>query len=101
MQVDKFGVNIKNWAWVADMTLEIIRIYHEGGIEKSDHADRRLFLEAKSVPRITDWHHEGRIFLSHPHMNNGFKVPNLILEKREKGFKINLSSLRCDMVKSI
>ena len=47
----------------------IIRIYHEfeGGIEKS-------------VPRITDWHHEvcrmmtngdseGWIFLSHPHMN--------------------------------
>ena len=50
----------------------IIRIPHEceGGIEKS-------------VPRITDWHHkacrvmsncdpEGQIFLSHPHMNNGF-----------------------------
>ena len=49
-----------------------IRIHHEceGGIEKS-------------VPKITDWHHEacrvmkngdreGRIFLSHPHMNNGF-----------------------------
>ena len=42
----------------------------EGGIEKS-------------VPRITDWHHEacrvmtscdheGWIFLSHPHTNNGF-----------------------------
>ena len=51
---------------------EIITIYHEyeGGIEKS-------------VPRITDWHHEacrvmtindreGRIFLSDPHTNNGF-----------------------------
>ena len=50
----------------------IIRIYHEckGSIENS-------------VPRITDWHHEacrvmtngdreGRIFLSHPHTNNGF-----------------------------
>ena len=50
----------------------IIRIYHEceGGIEKS-------------VPRITNWHHEacrvmtngdreGLIFLSHPHTNNGF-----------------------------
>ena len=49
-----------------------LRIHHkcEGGIEKS-------------VLRITDWHHEacqvmtngdrqGRIFLSHPHMNNGF-----------------------------
>ena len=49
-----------------------IRIYHEceGGIEKS-------------VPKITKWHHEacqvmtigdheGQIFLSHPHTNNGF-----------------------------
>ena len=49
-----------------------IGIYHEceGGI-------------GKSVPRITDWHyeacrvmtisdHEGQIFLSHPHTNNGF-----------------------------
>ena len=49
-----------------------IRIHHEceGGIEQS-------------VPRITDWQYEacrvmtkgdcqGRIFLSHPHMNNGF-----------------------------
>ena len=48
-----------------------IRIHHEceGGIEKC-------------VPRITNWHHEacrvitigdreGRIFLSHPHTNNG------------------------------
>ena len=52
--------------------MNIIRIYHEckGGIEKS-------------VPRITVWHHkacrvmkivdpEGRIFLSHSHMNDGF-----------------------------
>ena len=52
--------------------LNHIRIYDkgEGGIEKS-------------VPRITDWHHEacrvmtngdheGQIFLSHPHSNNGF-----------------------------
>ena len=52
--------------------LQIIKIHHEceGGIEKS-------------VPRITVWHHEacrvmtngdheGRIFLSHPHTNNGF-----------------------------
>ena len=39
----------------------IIGIYHacEGGIEKS-------------VPRITDWHCEGPIFLSHPCTNNGF-----------------------------
>ena len=49
-----------------------IRIYHEceGGIEKS-------------IPRVAFWHHEacrvmtngdpeGRIFLSHPHTNNGF-----------------------------
>ena len=65
-----------------------IRIYHEceGGIEKS-------------VPRITDSHHEacqvmpnggpkGRIFLSHPHTNNGFiflltiKYHILCLKKR-------------------
>ena len=37
----------------------------------------------KSVPRIIDWHHEvyrvmtngdheGQVFLSHPHTNNGF-----------------------------
>ena len=50
----------------------VIRIYHEyeGRIDKS-------------VPRITGWHHEacrvmtngdheGRLFLSHPHTNNGF-----------------------------
>ena len=47
-----------------------IHLECEGGIEKS-------------VPRITDWNHEacrvmtngdheGRIFLSHPHANNGF-----------------------------
>ena len=56
------------------MMWHILSIYHvcEGGIEKS-------------VPRITDWHHEacrvmtngdpeGRIFLSYsyPHTNNGF-----------------------------
>ena len=54
------------------MDFEIIRIHHEcqGGIEKS-------------VPRITKWHHEacrvmincdheGQIFLSHTHTNNGF-----------------------------
>ena len=52
--------------------INFITMYHEceGGIEKS-------------VPRITDLHHEtclvmtigdleGRIFLFHPHMNNGF-----------------------------
>ena len=47
-----------------------IHLECEGGIEKS-------------VPRITEWHHEGcrvmtngdhegRIFLSHPLTNNGF-----------------------------
>ena len=57
----------------------------------------------KSVPRITDWHHEacrvmtngdreGQIFLSHPHTNNGFlflahhSVLRFILDKHEKGF---------------
>ena len=57
----------------------------EGGIDKSD-------------PRITDWHHEacrvmadgdheGRIFLSLPHTNNGFfflLTTHFILERREK-----------------
>ena len=51
---------------------QIIRIYYEcgGAIEKS-------------APRITDWHHEacrvmtkgdreGRIFLSHPHIHDGY-----------------------------
>ena len=55
-----------------DSSDETVRIYHacEGRIEKS-------------VPRIAVWHHEacrvmtngdpdGRIFLSHSHMNNGF-----------------------------
>ena len=54
------------------MILGTISIHNEceGGIEKS-------------VPRIADWHREawrvmtngdpeGRIFLSHPHTNNGF-----------------------------
>ena len=62
------GVEGKSHDWRATC----IRIHHkcEGGIEKS-------------VPRITDWHHEacrvmtngdreGRIFVSHPNMNNGF-----------------------------
>ena len=42
-------------------TVELIRIHHErdGGIEKS-------------VPMITDWHHEAWIFPSHSHMNNEF-----------------------------
>ena len=66
----------KNGFWpvtlqIMSLCLLNIRIYHkcEGGIEKS-------------VSRITIWHHEawqvmtnadceGRIFLSHPHTNNG------------------------------
>ena len=60
------------WSVIIAFPSHNIRIYHvcNGGIEKS-------------VPRITDWHHEacrvmtngdpeGRIFLSHPHTNNGF-----------------------------
>ena len=68
-----FHLNLKSchihkWS----LKYEIIRIHHEceSGIEKS-------------VPRITEWHHElwrvmtngdheGRIFLSHPHTNNEF-----------------------------
>ena len=62
--------------------------------------------------RITDWHHEacrvmtngdreGRIFLSHPHTNNGFFfIPHFILEKHEKGFQKTLNSRKCDMVMS-
>ena len=84
--------------------VETIRIYHEyeGGIEKS-------------VPRITDWHHEacqvmtigdpeGRIFLSHPHTNYGFFScsplnTSFIFEKKlEKDFQKILNTLRCDMV---
>ena len=80
-----------------------IKIHHEceSGIEKS-------------VPRITDWHHEacrlmtnvdreGWIFLSHPHRNNGFfflpttKCLIFILEKHEKVFQKILNMLKCDM----
>ena len=83
-----------------------IRIYHdwEDGIEKS-------------VPRITDWHHEacwvmtngdhkGRIFQSHAHTNNGFffllttKYLILYWKKYEKSFLKNLNTLKCDMVTS-
>ena len=59
-------------AFVINGGKRVIRIYHEceGRIEKS-------------VPRIAVWHHkacrlmtngdpEGQIFLSYPHMNNGF-----------------------------
>ena len=85
---------------------KIIRIYHEceGGIEKS-------------IPRITVWHHEAcrvmtngdherQIFLSHPHMNNGFffllttKYLISYLERYEKGFQKILYMLRCNIVTS-
>ena len=81
-----------------------LRTHHEceGGIEKS-------------VPRITDWHHEAcrvmtngdseeRIFLSHPHTNNGFffllttKYRIYNWKKHEKDFQKILNTLRCDMV---
>ena len=80
---------------------KIIRIHHkcEGGIEKS-------------LPRITEaccvmsnGDHKGRIFLSHPHTNNGFfffwlttKYIILLLEKHEKYFQKIPHTLRCDMV---
>ena len=90
-------IRIYNW---------YIRIYHEceGGIEKS-------------VPRITDWHHEAcrvmtngdgeeRIFLSHPHTNNGLffsltiKYLFLYWKKHEKDFQKILNTLKCDTVTS-
>ena len=83
---------------------EIIRIHHEceGGIEKS-------------VPRITIWHHEacrvmtngdpeGRIFITHPHTNNGFfflltiKYCILYWKKHENDFQKILNRLRYNMV---
>ena len=73
----------------------------------------------KSIPRITDWHHEdcrmmtsgdheGRIFLFHSHTNNGFfflhntnyKYRILYWKEHEKGFQKVLNSLRCNMVTS-
>ena len=81
-----------------------MRIYHEceGGIEKS-------------VPRITDWHHEacrvmtngnpeGRIFLPHSHTNNGFffllttKYIILYWEKHEKDFQKLLNTRDGDVI---
>ena len=68
----------------------------------------------KSVPRITDWHHEasrvmtnggqeGRIFLSHPHTKYGFifflttKYLILYWKKHTKGFHKLLNTLVCDI----
>ena len=61
------------------------------------------------VPRIADWHHkacrvmpngdsEGRIFLSHPHMKNGFFSNSPLNTSRD--FRKILNSVRCDMVTS-
>ena len=52
---------------------------------------------------MTNGDHEGRIFLSHPHMNNGFFflriICHFLLEKKqEKDFQKILNTLRCDMV---
>ena len=53
---------------------------------------------------MTSAYHEGQIFLSHPHMYNGFfflvhhYVQHFILETHGKGFQKILNSLRCDMV---
>ena len=51
---------------------------------------------------ITNNDHEGQIFISHPHTNNGFHhyIPHLILENHEKDFQKILNSLRCVMVTS-
>ena len=71
----------------------------------------------KSVPRITNWHHqacrvmtngdhEGQIFLSHPHKNNGLffllttRYIILYWKKDEKGVQKILNTLKCDMVMS-
>ena len=71
----------------------------------------------KSVPRITDLHHEacqvmtnsddeGWIFLSHHHTNYGFllllttKYQILYWEKHDKRLPEMLKMLRCDMVTS-
>ena len=98
-----FSTPIFEYSIVVKHPTDHIRIHHEcrGGI-------------AKSVPRITKWHHEarrvmtngdreGRIFLSHPHTNKGFifllttKDSHLILVTHENGFYKILNSLGCDM----
>ena len=86
------GDNAKGTSWHVCQS-KTISIHHEckGGIKKI------------SVPRITDWHHEacsvmtigdreGRIFLSHPHTNNGFfsclpLYTSFILKKSGKYFQ--------------
>ena len=76
-------------------TQDTIRMHHEceGGIEKF-------------VPRITDWHHkacrvmpkgdrEERIFLSHPHTNNGFFfLLTTVFFYLEISFQKSLNTLR-------
>ena len=79
------------------LCLHTIRMYHEceGRIEKY-------------VPRITVWHHEacrvitngdskGRIFLSYPHMNNGFFfLLTTVFIHFKKSFQNCLNTLRCN-----
>ena len=57
-----------SWGFVA------IRIYHEceGGTEKS--VPRITVCHHEACRVMTNCDHEGRIFLSHPHTNNGFFI---------------------------
>ena len=88
------NINKSSLLYVLDVLLKYlynISFYHdlEGGIKKS-------------VPRITDWHHEAcrvwsnsdhkeRGFLYHPHKNNGFffLLTHFILENTWKRFQEN------------
>ena len=56
-----------------------IRIHHEseGGIEKIRTEDDRL--ESWACRVMTNGDREGRIFLSHPHTNNGFSFLHTII----------------------
>ena len=76
-----------------------IRIYHEceGGIEKFDPR----ITEACRVKTNVD--REGRIFLSHPHTNNGVAYCScspLNISFYIKGFQIIMNSQKSDMVTS-
>ena len=63
----------------------------------------------KSVPKITDWHHEtcrvvtkgdpkGLAFLSYPHTNNGFFfLLTIVFFYSKVRFQKSLNTLRCDM----
>ena len=77
-----------------------IRIHHEceGRIEKS--VRRITFWHHKACRVMTNGDHEGQIFLSNPHMNNGFfflltiKYCILCLKKGSQKF---LNMPRCDI----